>query len=93
MEATLANRQRSVVIGIGLGTLGIVGIVVTDLALVPLRAVPPVAERLAFAAQCALFPALMLALAIAVIGSARFSGKEMDPLAREDVGRALLVAL
>ena len=91
MEATVATRQRTVVIGIVLGVAGIASIVATDLALVPLREVPPIAERLAFAARCALFPTLMFACGIAVVGSARFGGQQMDPLSREEVSRALLV--
>jgi hypothetical protein len=91
MEATLATRQRTVKIGVGIGVLGMATIVVTVLALVPLRDVPPLADRLAFAAQCAVFPALMLALGIGAVGSARFKGEAMNPLEPKEVGSALLV--
>ena len=91
MEVLLATRQRTVKIGIGCGALGIAAIVATELAIVPLREVAPLAERLALAAQCVVFPTLMLALGIGAVGNARFRGAAMNPLAGEEVGGSLAV--
>ncbi len=84
METTLEAQQSKVKLGIVFGVMAWIEILATSWFVTGARlAELPIADRLALAARCAVFPALTLAAGVLAVANGRFRSAAIDPLACE----------
>ena len=84
METTLEAQQSKVKLGIVIGVMGWVEILATSWFVTGARVQDlPIADRLAFAARWAVFPALTLAAGVLAVANGRFRSAAIDPLVCE----------
>jgi hypothetical protein len=81
METTLAAQQRRVKVGVAGGTAAYLAILAGTWALSPMAEIGPVADRLALAARCAVFPAFMLLAGVGAVANGRYASEAINPIA------------
>jgi len=84
METTLEEQQSKVKLGVVIGVMAWVEILATSWFVTGARATElAIADRFAFAARCAVFPALTLAAGVLLVANGRYHSAAIDPLACE----------